>query len=100
MELQVPLATYFPWNVRRGMAGGNGELSDFRGTWLPFAPTDASKHPQDPRPSVESLYRSKNIYLRKVNGAIESLISDGFLLPRDREHVRVRAMQYWEFVGL
>ncbi len=35
-ELRVPIATYTPWNLRIGMAGNNGELTNFRGTYLPF----------------------------------------------------------------
>lgn len=99
VELRVPLATYFPWNVRQGMAGGNGELRDFQGTWVPFSRSETEAEDSgDPRPIISELYPSKAVYLRKVAGAIAELVSDGFLLPEDQAHVQARAELYWDWL--
>lgn len=99
VELQVPLATYAPWNLRVGAPGGPDELTDFLGTFIPLPRTEAERtRTGDPRPSIASLYRDRADYLRRIGQAMDSLVQAGFLLPDDRDHVRKRAMQYWEWI--
>lgn len=99
VELRVPLATYFPWHIRSGMAGGNGELTDFRGTFIPF-PKDnkLKKETGDSRPSIMGLYRNKDRYMVRVEGAMAELEAEGFLLERDKDHIRRRAEAYWDWL--
>ncbi len=99
VELRVPLGTYTPWNLRIGLPGGNGELTDFFGSYSPLPRTEAEKATRgDPRPSIEALYDGKAAYLARVRGASQALIDEGFLLPDDRERVMERAAAYWNWI--
>jgi len=97
VELRAPLATYTPWHMREGQAGGNGELTDFRGSYIPLPLSDSVKG-NDPRPSISSLYPSKSAYLKKVRLAAAALVSEGFLLDRDVSHVLARSVEYWKWL--
>lgn len=99
VEIAVPLATYTPWNIRKGYKGGAHELIDFRGTLIPLPKTDAEKAARnDPRPSIASLYTSKNAYLKKVEAAAKKLVGEGFLLERDVDWVKERNAGYWDWL--
>ena len=100
VELRVPLATYAPWHLRSAMAGGDGALDDFTGTFVPLPRTEAERAANgDPRPSVEALYDGdKRVYLRRVVAAVQSLWSEGFMLEEDAGIVTERAEALWEWV--
>ncbi len=99
VELRVPLGTYTPWNLRMGLPGGNGELTDFFGSYSPLPRTEAEKMARgDPRPSIESLYDDKAAYLARVRDASQALIDEGFLLPDDRERIMTRTAAYWNWI--
>ncbi|MCH8963103.1 MAG: hypothetical protein IH820_17760, partial [Bacteroidetes bacterium] len=99
VELRVPLGTYTPWNLRIGLPGGNGELTDFFGSYSPLPRTEAEKTRRgDPRPSIEALYDSKAAYLARVWGASQALLDEGFLLPDDQQRVMDRAADYWNWI--
>ena len=97
VELLAPLATYTPWNLRHGYPGGTDELTDFRGTLIPLPKTERDRQANgDPRPSIESLYFSKEDYLLTVQQAAQALFRKGFLLEEDFSTVRDRASMYWD----
>lgn len=97
LELRVPLATYLPWHLREGRAGGKGELDDFRGTWIPFPATIAQQQAwADPRPPIALFYANRQAYEARIDQAIQALIKEGFVLERDQEYLRERAARYWE----
>ncbi|MFQ5602503.1 MAG: alpha/beta hydrolase domain-containing protein [bacterium] len=99
VEIRVPLATYFPWNLRTGFKGGNGELRDFIGTFAPLPRTDVEKaRRSDPRPSIASLYSNKSAYLKRVKEAAARLVVEGFLLAEDLSYVFERADKLWEWL--
>ena len=99
VEVRVPLATYAPWNLRSGFAGGTDELTDFRGTFCPLPRTDADKaQNNDPRPSIASLYTSQSDYEAKVRRTAEELVEQGFLLAEDKAYVLERAEGYWNWI--
>lgn len=98
VEIRVPLATYTPWHVRTGHAGGNGELTDFFGTLIPLPRTEAERQRTgDPRPSIERLYSDEQDYLSRVREAAELLVERGFLLEEDADRVVGRAERYWSW---
>lgn len=97
-ELRVPLGTFLPWSRRQGLAGGNGELEDFYGTFLPLAPTRAARRPGDPRPSLAERYGSRDGFLAEVREATAALVSEGFLLEEDRPRAEARARELWDAV--
>lgn len=99
VEVIMPLATYTPWNLREGMAGEEHELSDFRGSFIPFPKTDKIKRRlNDQRPSIESLYRSKEDFLDKIEYAAGMVIRKGFLLPEDADYVKENASKCWDWI--
>jgi len=99
VALRVPLATYTPWNLRTGLPGPEGELTDFYGSYSPLPRTDAERaQRRDPRPSLEALYADKRDYLSRVWNATQALIDEGFLLPDDRSRVIGRAAEYWDWI--
>ncbi len=98
-ELRAPLATYAPWNLRWGYAGGTEELTDFRGTFIPLSRSEEERATLgDSRPSVEALYPSKEVYLERVRGASRELVRQGFLVPEDAGLVVRLAEERWDWL--
>ena len=101
VEILVPLATYFPWQLRTGMAGGADRLVSFRGTFVPLPKTDAERAASgDSRPSISALYGDRTTYLRRVDDAISSLIGRRLMLPADSAAARDRMTDIWNRVAL
>jgi hypothetical protein len=101
IELQVPLATYYPWQLRTAMAAGTDRLVSFRGTFAPLPRTDAERRSAgDSRPSIASLYRDRTRFMRQVDAGISALIVRRFLLPEDSAAARTRMVDVWERYGL
>lgn len=99
VELRVPLGTYAPWNLRTGAVGGEDELSDFLGTWIPLATDESARSARgDPRPSIAALYPGRAAYLDRVRLAAGALSDEGFLLAEDLEAVVTRAEQIWDWI--
>ena len=99
VEIRVPIATYTGWNLRKGFKGGSHELTNFRGTFAPFPLTEVEKLAKnDPRPSIESLYTSKEDYLTKVTTAAKELVAEGFLLEKDIAYVIGEVEKKWDWV--
>jgi hypothetical protein len=99
VELLVPLATYAPWNLRTGYAGGANELTDFFGTYIPLPRTEAERAQRgDPRPSITGLYVTKADYLRRAHAAAIGLVDQGYLLQEDVARVLTRAEEYWGWI--
>jgi hypothetical protein len=99
LELRVPLATYAPWNLRTGMAGGQDELTDFIGTYIPLPRTEEERQrAQDPRPSIESMYPTKQDYLAAASIAAKELVEERLLLPEDVLPILQRAEAYWDWI--
>lgn len=101
VEILVPLATYFPWQLRTGFAGGADRLTSFRGTFVPLPKTDADRAATgDSRPSIAALYGDRAHFLRRVDDAISSLIGRNLLLPQDSLAARDRMVDVWNRYGL
>jgi hypothetical protein len=99
LETLAPLATYAPWNLRIGYAGGTDELSDFVGTYVPL-PKDSTARDDtgDPRPTIGSMYNDRAEYLIAAQQAAELLVTQGFLLQEDVAAVVERAGQHWDWI--
>jgi len=101
IEVLVPLATYYPWQLRTGMAAGTDRLVSFRGTFVPLPKTEAERRASgDSRPSVEALYGDRARFLERVDNAISSLIARRALLPEDSAAARNRMTDVWARYGL
>lgn len=100
IEISVPLATYYPWQLRTGFPAATDRLVSFRGTFIPLPKTEADRRATgDSRPSVESLYGDKTRFMTKVDAAISSLIAQRFLLPQDSTAARARMLDVWDRFG-
>ena len=90
-ELQVPLATYTGWNLRR--AGfGKDSFCVATGAYIPFAATrDARRTANDPRLSLEERYATRSDYLRMLTRAVDDMITDRLLLTEDAPRILQRA---------
>lgn len=98
VAIAVPLATYLPWSLRRGLTNP-GEMADFHGTFIPLAVTDdEAERNDDPRPSIESLYPNREVYLDDVGAAARALVERGYLLEQDVERVTADAAERWDWV--
>ncbi|PYO33206.1 MAG: hypothetical protein DMD86_11230 [Candidatus Rokuibacteriota bacterium] len=99
VELLAPLATYAPWHLRGGGGADAGELTDFLGTYIPFARTEAERQrSHDDRPSIERRYPGKRAYLDAAARAADSLVAAGLLLREDAPRVLGRAEQHWDWL--
>ena len=96
VEIAVPLASYIPYSLRRGLAGGNGEIADFRGTFIPLPIT--GKTQEDTRPSISDLYSGKADFLYKARNHLDKLVADHFILPQDIHRVLERSSEYWNWI--
>ncbi len=97
-QVEVPLASYTPWNFRSEAIGAPHELANFRGAFLPFAVTEAERRRTgDPRPSIEERYASRDEYLGRYARAAMDLAEDGLLLPRDLSGLLSQAEELWRF---
>ena len=100
VEISVPLATYYPWQLRAGMPAGTDRIVSFRGTFIPLPRTEAERRDSgDSRPSIESLYGDKARFLTRVDSAISSLIAQRFLLQEDAAVARARMSDVWDRFG-
>jgi len=100
IEVLAPLATYYPWQLRSGMAAAD-RLVSFRGTFAPLPRTEAERRASgDSRASIEALYGDRTRFLRRVDAGISDLIAHRFLLPEDSIAARNRMTDVWNLFGL
>lgn len=86
IELEIPLGTHTGWNERSAEIGFPWADARFDGSFQPFARTDAERQAtNDPRPSLEARYSSRDDFVRKVRAAAARQVVAGFLLPEDVE---------------
>lgn len=98
-DVAVPLGTATGWVFRPGAMGSPHELFLLRGAWVPFATTKGQRiKTQDPRPSLEERYASKEDYLAKVREVLVDLIARRFLDESDLEPQLKQAGARWDWV--
>lgn len=98
-EVAVPLATYTGWNFTHPDAGDPDTLVALTGSYIPFPAT--RKHRErtnDPRPSIEERYASREDFLARVEAAGRELIDQRYLLEEDLSAVLERAVQHWDLL--
>ncbi len=100
IELRVPLASYLPWRLRTGMPSGTDRLVSFTGTFVPLPRTEQERTSAgDARPSIESLYPSREAFLKQVDAAAAALVGERFLLQQDVAAARQRMADTWDFIA-
>lgn len=98
-EVAVPLATATGWVFRPAAFGSAEDFYLLRGAWVPFALTkEQSEASNDPRPSVDERYGSKDEYLARVKVATLGLIERRLLVEGDLEAQLKLAASRWDWV--
>ncbi len=99
MELEAPLATYLPWNLRKGLPGDTGELVRILGTYLPLPRTEAERRATgDPRPTLAALYPSRAAYLDRARRVARDLVARRMLLDEDVDRAVAGAAAQWDWL--
>jgi hypothetical protein len=87
--ITVPLGTHTGWNVYRDQPD---ELADRDGSFIAFARTKGEREAEDdPRPSLEERYGSRDAYAAQVKAAATALVAGRLLLPEDAERFVAQA---------
>lgn len=94
--LAAPLATHVGWSLRaRGY--GEGDLFTIQGSMIPFARTEAERERgDDPRPSLESRYPSRDAWAARLSEAVDRLVADRLLLAEDGDRLTAAARESWD----
>lgn len=100
VELEAPLASYLPWNLRKGLPGDSTELTRILGTYLALPRTEAERRAaRDPRPSIASLYRDRGDYLARARRAATALVARRMLRSEDVDRAVARAGAHWDWIA-
>lgn len=90
-DIAVPLATYTGWNEYKAPYP-TGELADRDGSYLPFAPDEATRQAAgDPRRSVAERFSDRAAYVAKVQSTAAALVHERLLLQEDADRYVERA---------
>jgi hypothetical protein len=96
----VPLAAHTGWTLRHPEIGGAEQLLVFAGGTLPFARTRSERlAANDPRPSVEERYASREAYLERVRVAARDLVAARYMLDEDVELSVTMAGRMWDWLA-
>jgi hypothetical protein len=95
--IAAPLGTYTGWNLSVPPLPDLDYLAGLQGAFQPFARTAAERsRSQDPRPSIDERYSSREDYLDRVQRAAEDLVRQRFLLSGDVTAVVNKAAGLWD----
>jgi hypothetical protein len=99
LELRAPIGTYTPWALRHGAPGGADEMTGYIGSFIPLARGLEDRLEGDARPSIDTIYPTREDYDRRVASAIDALVEAGWMLPRDRGRAWSRAAKRWDWTN-
>ena len=64
---------------------------------IPFAPTETERlRADDPRPSLEFRYASRDAWAARLTEAVDRLVADRLLLPEDGDRLTAAARKSWD----
>lgn len=87
----APLGTYLGWNITTG-GFHEGQVCNYVGGMIPFAVTLAERMATgDPRRSLQERYGNHAGYVTAVTHAADNAVSQGYLLPADRDMLIAQA---------
>lgn len=96
-DITVPVATHTGWNLRHPDSGAPDQQIPMQGFSRFFAATRAQRlASNDPRPSIEERYRSKEHYLSLVRQAAEALVAQRYVLAGDVDILVANAAERWD----
>ena len=95
----MPLATYTGWNFTNADQGDPDTLVALAGSYVPFATTRRQREAtNDPRPSIEERYATRQDFLAQVESAGRELITQRYLLEEDLPSILERAAEHWDLL--
>jgi hypothetical protein len=98
-EIAVPLATYLGWNLFNERSGPTTELAGLTGAFVPLPRTAADRErTNDPRPSIEERYKTRNDYLQLITKAANDLAAKGYVRTEDVPRIVEQAGTRWDWV--
>ncbi|HEU5421913.1 MAG TPA: alpha/beta hydrolase domain-containing protein [Nitrolancea sp.] len=96
-DVSVPLGTFTGWNPRAPETGAPEQILKMQGITHFFRPTRAERLAlDDPRPSLEERYPSKEAYLARVRQAAVALVAERYALEEDIERIVADAAERWD----
>jgi alpha/beta hydrolase family protein len=94
--LAAPLATHVGWSLRAN-GYGEGDLFTIQGSMIPLAQTEAERlRADDPRPSLDSRYASRDAWAARLTEAVDRLVADRLLLAEDGDRLTAAARESWD----
>jgi len=94
--LAAPLATYVGWSLRAS-GYSEGELFTIQGSMIPLAVTETERlRGDDPRPSLEFRYPSRDAWTARLTEAVDRLVADRLLLAEDGDRLTAAAHESWD----
>ncbi len=82
-DIAVPVGTHTGWNPRNPETGAPEQIIPMQGFSRFFAPTDTDQCTSDERCSLETRYRDREAYLKRIEAAAKQLVADRYLLEED-----------------
>jgi hypothetical protein len=94
--LAAPLASYVGWSLRAS-GYAEGDLFTIQGSMIPFPQTEKERlRGDDPRPSLELRYASRDAWVARLTDAVDRLVSDRLLLAEDGDRLTTAARESWD----
>ena len=94
--LAAPLATHVGWSLRAS-GYGEGDLFTIQGSMIPLEQTEAERlRADDPRPSLEARYASRDAWAARLTEAVDRLVADRLLLAEDGDRLVAAARESWD----
>ncbi|HUG15563.1 MAG TPA: alpha/beta hydrolase domain-containing protein, partial [Thermomicrobiales bacterium] len=96
-DVAVPVGTHLGWNPRAPETGSPEQIMSMQGSTIWFRRTRAEREAaNDPRPSLEERYASRDDYLAKVRAAAEQLVEQRYMLEEDIETALADAAERYD----
>jgi hypothetical protein len=96
-DLTVPVATMTGWNPRHPDTGAPDLIVPMQGSTFYFAATQAEREEaDDPRPSIEERYPSRDAYLARVREAACELERQRYVLAEDIDLIVANAAERYD----
>jgi hypothetical protein len=91
VEVEVPVASYTGWNLRRRDVGAEAMLANLAGSYIPLPRTEGERWKTgDPRQSIEGRYGNFAGYCRRWDEVCKDLMKRRYLLPEDVERLAAK----------
>jgi hypothetical protein len=91
VEVEVPVATYTGWNLRRRDVGAEAMLANLTGSYIPLPRTESERRKTgDPRESIQGRYGSFAGYSRRWDEVCKDLVKRRYLLPEDVDRLATK----------